>query len=52
MTAFTVWVVDPNLESLAAAYGVATSYVDQAGACVEVRERYGVRVATWGDLLP
>jgi len=38
MTAFTVCVVDPNLESLAAAYGVATSYVDQAGALVEVSE--------------
>ncbi|MGI9135730.1 MAG: 4-alpha-glucanotransferase [Candidatus Nanopelagicales bacterium] len=30
--------MDPNLESLAAAYGVATSYVDQGGVHVEVSE--------------
>ena len=38
MTAFTVWPVDQNLEELAAAYGVATSYVDQAGLRIEVSE--------------
>ncbi len=30
--------VDPNLESLATAYGVATSYVDQGGVHVDVSE--------------
>ncbi len=30
--------VDPNLESLAAAYGVATSYVDQSGMRVDVSQ--------------
>ena len=30
--------VDPNLESLATAYGVATSYVDQGGKHVDVSE--------------
>ena len=38
MTAFTVSAVDQNLETLAAAYGVATSYVDQSGMHVDVSE--------------
>ncbi|MEY4137120.1 MAG: hypothetical protein RL205_1248 [Actinomycetota bacterium] len=38
MTAFTVGAVDQHLESLAAALGVATSYIDQGGQRVDVSE--------------
>ena len=38
MTAFTVWAVDENLVMLASASGVATEYVDQSGALVQVSE--------------